>query len=139
MPNEVAPAPYAPAGVRLRLKEGADPLRVRAGVEILASHPDYSGHFPERPVLPASSQFEIIEAVVRAAFGDTLRLAAVPRAKFLGIIEPGTALEAELAREDTASLDFNYSLQGDGKVYSRGKIRFSCGAAAPADPAADVQ
>ena len=83
MPNDSAPAPNAPEGVRLRLEKGFDPLRVRASVEILASHPDYSGHFPERPVLPASSQFEIIEAVARAAFGDALRLVAVPRAKFL--------------------------------------------------------
>jgi len=126
-------------GVDARLALDNDALRASAEVVVSVSHPDYRGHFDERPVLPACSQFEIVEALAREAFSGTLRLAAVPRAKFLGIIEPGAAFSVEVVRAHPDDLDFTYSLHAKGKVYSRGKIRFAVSRGAPVGAPAELQ
>ena len=77
-------------GVLARI-EGEGPLDCLASCVVGADHPDYQGHFDERPVLPACSQFELLEAIARVRFGNELRFAGVPRCKFLGIVSPGAA------------------------------------------------
>ncbi|MCA2960880.1 MAG: hypothetical protein IOD12_11545 [Silvanigrellales bacterium] len=102
-----------------------DETRCRAVCVIGLNHPDYDGHFDERPVLPACSQFELLEAVARVAFNEALRFAGVPRCKFLGIISPGDTLTVDLVRaaEDATAFDFSILSEGGGPC-ARGKIRF---------------
>lgn len=114
--------------------ERIDAGSCRAACMIGIDHPDYEGHFDERPVLPACSQFELLEAIARAAFDDALRFAGAPRCKFLGIISPGDTLTVELARTPQEDTAYEFSIQSQGGPCARGKVHFE----APRRPA-DVQ
>lgn len=131
-------------------EEGAR-TTLRASCLVEAGHPDFDGHFDMRPVLAACSQFEMLEALARVGLDPRLTFTAAPRVKFLGIIDPGSSIEVELAGapgedEGTDRPEFDFSISRNGKVVTRGKIRFARVAHAgqpgrdpSARPAPDVQ
>lgn len=104
--------------------EFVDETRCLVVCVIGLNHPDYDGHFDERPVLPACSQFELLEAVARVAFNDALRFVGVPRCKFLGIISPGDTLTVDLVRAAEDVTAFDFSILSEGGPCARGKICF---------------
>lgn len=60
-----------------------------------ASFLGFQGHFPGRPILPAVAQFLAAVVVAEGQAGCPLRLAAVERAKFHRVIEPGDEVRVE--------------------------------------------
>jgi 3-hydroxymyristoyl/3-hydroxydecanoyl-(acyl carrier protein) dehydratase len=120
-------------GVRAHLERRGDDSIV-ATCEVASDHPDYDGHFDEKPVLPACSQFDILEAIVRKALHPDLRFSGAPRVKFLGIIAPGDAIDIVLTRVDAASAVFDFVISANGGTRARGRIHFAlqapCGGAA---------
>lgn len=110
-------------GIEATLQQVSNIACVAACV-VRFDHPDYQGHFDERPVLPACSQFELLEALARAAFGSCLRFAGVPRCKFLGIISPGDVLTVDIVRSPNDAGLFEFSIVSQGGPRARGEIRF---------------
>lgn len=70
-----------------------------------ADFPGFSGHFPERPILPAVIQIMAASLLVEASTGQRLLPAAIERAKFVQTIVPGAVVEISCRRLPGAAAD----------------------------------
>lgn len=61
--------------------------------------PFFAGHFPQRPVFPAVGQLALLSALLQGAYGPTLAVVGLPRAKFLSPVAPESQLEFALERD----------------------------------------
>lgn len=57
-------------------------------IKLNPDHIVYSGHFPGHPVTPGAIQLQIVHELLENQFGRKLKLKAMPRCKFLKILNP---------------------------------------------------
>jgi len=89
--------PLLPFLETVTLEESAAGVRVRG---LLAhGHPIYAGHFPERPILPAIAQLELLRAVASHAAGRPLALTRIAILKLRQTLVPGMEIELEIGPE----------------------------------------
>src|SRR5262245_26510071 len=62
---------------------------VERAFEVPAHHPAFAGHFPGRPVLPAVVLLDMVVDAARDAYGPSLAVSGLPRAKFTASLAPG--------------------------------------------------
>lgn len=91
---------------------------------IPADSPRFSGHFPERPVLPAVAQLtDWVLPCARAHFGAG-ELRKVSRLKFLRPLLPGAQLKLRLKRAASSGA-VSFQILEDGIVAASGNVSFA--------------
>ncbi|MEX2150095.1 MAG: hypothetical protein WD793_07760 [Steroidobacteraceae bacterium] len=75
------------------------------GLDVPRDHLAFDGHFPGRPVLPAAALLGLVIDAAEKELGKPLRIAGMPRAKFLAPLQPGDRASLSL-RTDREWLHF---------------------------------
>lgn len=87
-----------------------------------ASHPDFAGHFPSFPLLPAVSQISLVKGLLEQHLGYTIDCIGVRRTKFKAMLQPKTELRVVLTiiSESEAS----WQMSDHSRTYSLGQFKF---------------
>jgi 3-hydroxyacyl-[acyl-carrier-protein] dehydratase len=80
------------------------------GVRLNPGHPIFSGHFPDRPVLPGICSLIVIRRCAELFRGRTLVFSAIRESKFLATITPEAELTVRLQLTEEAG---EYSLTAE--------------------------
>jgi 3-hydroxyacyl-[acyl-carrier-protein] dehydratase len=59
-----------------------------SNIKLNAKHKIYSGHFPNNPITPGVVQMQIVKEILEYTYKKDLKLIAMPRCKFLKILDP---------------------------------------------------
>jgi len=89
---------------------------------IPATHPDFMGHFPGFPLLPAVSQIELIKNLVEQHLGLSIECVQVNKAKFKAMLRPNSDVQVELTF--TGGSNVRWQIQDDSHVYSMGILQY---------------
>jgi 3-hydroxymyristoyl/3-hydroxydecanoyl-(acyl carrier protein) dehydratase len=87
---------------------------------IARDHPAYTGHFPDRPILPAVVLLGEALAAIGEATATALAQWAVSQAKFVRAVTPGTALT--LAWERIADGAVRFEIRAPAGVVAHGAL-----------------
>ena len=88
-----------------------------------AGHPDFEGHFPEFPLLPAVSQIDLVIDLISVQLGLDLICSAVEKAKFKAMLRPDASITIRV--EGAGPQRARWLITGEGKIYSQGLIHFA--------------
>jgi 3-hydroxymyristoyl/3-hydroxydecanoyl-(acyl carrier protein) dehydratase len=89
-------------GFDVRLLEAAVAGERQLEVRVHEDAPQFEGHFPGHPVLPAVAQLcDLILPEIELAWPDLPALTGSPRMKFARVIRPGERLTLGLWRESS--------------------------------------
>ncbi len=69
----------------------------RADLLLNATHPIFSGHFPDWPVLPGACQLQMVREMLSQVTGREYRLVKADTIKFITLIDPRNQTQVELA------------------------------------------
>ena len=101
--------------------------RYEASWAVAADSPWFSGHFPNKPILPGLGLLALVVHVARLALDrEDLRLIRVPKLRFKGVVLPGDGLDVALNLPDVegggAEVDFRFQVQRNGEEISAGRL-----------------
>lgn len=82
----------------------------------------FEGHFPGQPVLPGVVQLHWAAGFAREQFGLQASPNDIQRLKFKSVGIPPLEVELELTR--VGPHDVRFSITGDGRQYSEGRLRY---------------
>lgn len=80
-------------------------MKVVGEIRVDPDHPSLSGHFPDRPLVPAVVILQRAIETLTAAFVDC-RVCGVPQAKFLSPLAPGESAQLTLRRTAPGIVQF---------------------------------
>lgn len=85
-------------------------------VELIPSHPVYTGHFPDNPIVPGVCSLQIIKECAEDILGHKVRIAGISSCKFLAIVNPNAnkLLNINL-RIDKSAESEEYGLSAEGE------------------------
>ena len=106
--RSAAVAPALAASFGRRAGPAAAMSAVERAFEVPAHHPAFAGHFPGRPVLPAVVLLDMVVDAARDAYGTSLAVSGLPRAKFTAPLAPGDRGTIRL-RLSTGAVEFEVS------------------------------
>jgi len=94
---------------------------VKAAIAVPAGGPLFEGHFPGRPILPGIAELVLIaRALAPEADGGTV--AAIPFARFRGLVAPGDLLDVEAAPRTEGG--FRFEARREGTLVANGAMVF---------------
>jgi 3-hydroxyacyl-[acyl-carrier-protein] dehydratase len=110
--------------------KGANSASTR--VTLNAGHALFSGHFPDRPILPGVVMVHIATRIIGVMIGDPMRIAEARAIKFLAPVDPrvtpvltfqtalqpaenGTRAEVQASAGDTIVMKLTASVVSDGR------------------------
>ncbi|MDR2548917.1 MAG: hypothetical protein LBD10_01735 [Desulfobulbus sp.] len=80
------------------------PNDIRARVIVNGDSPWFSGHFPDRPILPGIAQLKMVADVIALARQERLWIKRLHRVKFKRIVRPGERLDIHAAPMNAGAL-----------------------------------
>lgn len=80
------------------------PNDIRARVLVDHDSPWFSGHFPDRPILPGIAQLKMVADVIGRARQEHLWIKRLHRVKFKRIVGPGEPLDIHATATNTDGL-----------------------------------
>lgn len=83
---------------------------VWAFVEIPAGSSWFSGHFPDKPILPGIAQLDLVRGLVAEVLGGTASIRRLTRIRFKKIIKPGDQLEIKTSAINDETGSFSFSI-----------------------------
>src|SRR6478735_12457859 len=86
------------------------------------SHPDFEGHFPEFPLLPAVSQIALIKELAEKQLGFAIDCMAVTKTKFKAMLRPDSEVQVELTF--VGDSDLRWLLRDATQTYSMGVLQY---------------
>ena len=90
---------------------------------IPASHPVFSGHFPEHPVVPGVLLLQQIEQAIIVQY-PAVRVMGIKRMKFLRMVMPDMPVDMEVVgkpiSDDGSSIDLTVRLYIAGEIAAKG-------------------
>ncbi len=86
-------------------------------------HPDFEGHFPNFPLLPAVSQIDIVVDLISSYLGRNVICCAVHKAKFKAMLRPETSITITVDGAGPAKA--RWSIVDGDIIYSQGLIHFA--------------
>ena len=98
-----------------------------AEIAVPAEHPSFAGHFPGRPIVPGALLLDWIVAAVLKQSKASLRLAAVPVAKFLRPVAPGELLRLSWQMYEKVARAPFFLARADGARVVEGTLNFDAG------------
>ncbi len=90
---------------------------VRSLVEINASDPIFTGHFPSVPIVPGVCMMQMIKEKLEDQLNRPLQLTKAAGLKFLAVINPFV--------DPNLTIHVSYSTETDGTVIAEGSISTS--------------
>lgn len=90
---------------------------------ISAKHPCLSGHFPDRPIVPAVLLLQAVADALRPHVGNRAPI-AVNAAKFLLPVLPEQALTLQL-KIDHATAHAHFRCSCEGQIVAQGRMRYA--------------
>jgi 3-hydroxyacyl-[acyl-carrier-protein] dehydratase len=110
-------------GFRVVDRPSTDGSKRVLSVHVRQDAPQFDGHFPGEPVLPAVAQLcDLVLPEVQWAWPDLTRLVGSPRLKFNRLIAPGDDLTLTLERASEPVVRFE--LRHAGGPCASGALRF---------------
>jgi 3-hydroxyacyl-[acyl-carrier-protein] dehydratase len=92
-----------------------------------ASSAVFAGHFPQYPILPGVVQILMAQMTLEEALGKSLRLSAIPQAKFTALLEPDTVIELQIKMGRRADLwECSLHRAGHAASYFQLEVITSC-------------
>ena len=92
---------------------------------VAADMPCFNGHFPDRPIMPAAVQLEMIQSLLQQHTHWHAVIAGGSALKFSGRIQPGATLAIRLQRTPSGTLGF--SVTHNDTVVSKGTLQLAGG------------
>ncbi len=90
-----------------------------ATIEVPASSPWFSGHFPGMPVLPGIAQLDMVHEIIEHSTGLNLRLFRLSRVRFKKNIVPDHSFDIVITAPEQSSLSFSFRIiDRDGLILS---------------------
>jgi 3-hydroxymyristoyl/3-hydroxydecanoyl-(acyl carrier protein) dehydratase len=80
------------------------PNDIKARVMVNEDSPWFSGHFPDRPILPGIAQLKMVADVIALARQERLGIKRLHRVKFKRIVKPGERLDIHAAATNAGPL-----------------------------------
>ncbi|OQA91170.1 MAG: (3R)-hydroxymyristoyl-ACP dehydratase [Bacteroidetes bacterium ADurb.Bin234] len=84
-------------------------------IELIVNHPIYTGHFPERPIVPGVCSIEIIKECTAVIMQNPLQFIALEQSKFFNPIKPLQHKKLKVSIKIKALNKVEYLLTGDIK------------------------
>ncbi len=91
----------------------SSPDKVSMEVEINASSPWYSGHFPNDPVLPGIAQIAMAFEAIKHLKGEDVKITEVKKIRFKQIIRPNDRLIITVSPGKGNAYKFSILLKGE--------------------------
>ncbi|MEF8712186.1 MAG: hypothetical protein V5B39_01190 [Accumulibacter sp.] len=88
---------------------------------VAAGHPAFSGHFPDRPIVPGVVLLDRALHFAEALLGRPAVVWQIARSKFFSPVGPGQALIFQLHERADASIVF--SVLADGREVAAGHLQ----------------
>ncbi len=84
-------------------------------IELNQTHPIYSGHFPDQPIVPGVCQIQIVKELLEDLMGQKLKMITGDNIKFMGMIIPNLS--------PIVNIDVNYQIN-DSEIVCDSKLFF---------------
>ncbi|MEE4243499.1 MAG: hypothetical protein V2I36_18715 [Desulfopila sp.] len=97
---------------------------ISTSIEVHADSPWFSGHFPDKPVLPGIAQLKMVADFIRASVPRAGRISSVRRVKFRKLITPGEQLDIEVTF-DNRNDHYLFSITSGNDTVCSGKMLFT--------------
>jgi 3-hydroxymyristoyl/3-hydroxydecanoyl-(acyl carrier protein) dehydratase len=82
----------------------------------------FEGHFPGFPIYPAVQQLRILAETLSLMHGSPCTITAIPTAKFLRPVGPGSTLGVEVTQEGENSAAFK--IHCGNETVAKGKLNY---------------
>lgn len=87
-----------------------------AEIALNQGHEIFKGHFPGNPVMPGACMIQIIKEFTQHFLGYKIMMISAANVKFMALINP--------EKNPVLSLDFEISLEDDGRIKVKNTTRF---------------
>jgi 3-hydroxymyristoyl/3-hydroxydecanoyl-(acyl carrier protein) dehydratase len=95
---------------------------IQTQVGIPAAHPDFSGHFPGFPLLPAVSQISLVKELIEQQLGHEIDCLGVTRSKFKAMLRPNTNVDVEI--NFVSATEARWKIWDAQQTYSLGNLAY---------------
>lgn len=103
-----------------------DPDRRILSIMVGASSRFFTGHFPDRPVLPAIAQLTLVDRLLRCSFGEHAHIVAIESLRLAKPVLPNHELDVRLVPiENDSTQSARFTIHHGDELISEGLVTWS--------------
>ncbi len=101
---------------------------IQAQVEINPNHDIFSGHFPEKPIVPGVMQQQIVKEILSKSLNKELETIKISNMKFLALIEPNKLnklnVKIKITDNDSDKIKIDAKIFNDKTIFFKIKAQY---------------